>query len=45
LRHLIAAALPHAQEKIAEREKRKQAEADRLSRKRARFTVVSNNNE
>jgi DNA-binding transcriptional regulator YhcF (GntR family) len=40
---LIKAALPYAEEKIAEREKRKQAEAERLTRKRPKLTVVSNN--
>jgi hypothetical protein len=42
---LIAAALPFAHEKLAEREKRKQAENERLTRKRPKFTVVSNNTE
>ena len=32
-------------EKLAEREKRKQAEAERLTRKRPKFTVVSDNDE
>lgn len=42
---LIAAALPYAQEKLAEREKRRQTEAERLKRKRPNLTVVSNNDE
>jgi DNA-binding transcriptional regulator YhcF (GntR family) len=42
---LIAAARPFAQEKLAEREKRKQAEKERLTRKRPKFTVVSDNTE
>lgn len=41
---LIKAALPYAEEKIAARAKRKEAEADRLARKRPRLTVVSDNN-
>jgi DNA-binding transcriptional regulator YhcF (GntR family) len=40
---LIEAAVPYAKEKIAEREKRREAEKDRVTRKRPRFTVVSNN--
>ena len=40
---LIKHALPYAQEKIAEREKRKQTETERLTRKRPKFTVVNNN--
>jgi DNA-binding transcriptional regulator YhcF (GntR family) len=40
---LIAAALPFAHEKLAEREKRKQAEKERLTRKRPKLTVVSDN--
>lgn len=39
---LINAALPYAQEKLADRAKRKQDEAERLTRKRPKFTVVSN---
>jgi hypothetical protein len=39
---LIAAALPYAQEKLAAREKRRKAEAERLTRKRPRLTVVNN---
>jgi hypothetical protein len=35
--------LPYATEKLAEREKRKQEEADRLARKRPKLTIVSNN--
>lgn len=42
---LIGAALPFAEEKLAEREKRKQAENDRLTRKRPKLTVVTNNTE
>jgi DNA-binding transcriptional regulator YhcF (GntR family) len=42
---LIAAALPFAQEKLAEREKRKHAEKEWLTRKRPKFTVVSNDTE
>lgn len=42
---LIAAVLPYAQEKLAEREKRRQAEAERLRRKRPNLTVVSDNDE
>ena len=42
---LIAAAIPLRKEKLAEREKRKPAEAERLTRKRPKFTVVSDNDE
>jgi predicted transcriptional regulator len=38
---LIKAALPYAHEKIAEREKRKQAENDRIARKKPKLTVVA----
>ena len=42
---LIKASLPYAAEKIAEREKRKQAEADRLARKRPRAPRLVVDNE
>lgn len=42
---LIAAAVPFAQEKLAEREKRKQAEKDRISRKRPKLELVTDNSE
>lgn len=42
---LITAALPYAQEKLAAREKRRQAEDERLKRKRPNLTVVRNNDE
>ena len=38
---LIAAAQPFAAEKLAEREKRKQANKDRIARKKPRLTVVA----
>jgi DNA-binding transcriptional regulator YhcF (GntR family) len=40
---LIKAALPYAQEKLTEREQRKQAEKDRIARKRPKLTVVEGN--
>lgn len=41
---LISAALPYAQEKIAEREKREQDDRDRIARKRPKLTVVRGSN-
>lgn len=38
---LIKAALPYAEEKIAERKKREEAEKDRLARKKPKLTVVA----
>ena len=40
---LIAAAQPFAAEKVAERERRKQADKDRIARKKPRLTVVASN--
>lgn len=42
---LITAALPFAQEKLAERAKRNEAEKDRLSRKRPKLELVTDNTE